>query len=107
MGVTTMTASVTPAPRPADRSLEVGDLRCGESLPKKTMPVLVFPVDLSANEPLYVSNDAKRIPIFGIMPRKTAPKPYPFNRSNESQSRMSKQHSPCREQVESLAVRCG
>lgn len=39
------------------------------------LPTLVFPVRLSASQPLYVSKLANRMAIFGTMPESTAPRP--------------------------------
>ena len=45
---------------------------CG---PMKMLPTLVFPVSLSASQPLYVSKLANRIAILGTIPDSTAPRP--------------------------------
>ena len=49
----------------------------------KIIPVLVFPVSLSASHPLYVSKLANRMDIFGTMPERTAPRPL-YNASGVS-----------------------
>ena len=78
MGVTTATASVTPAAKPAKVYFSLtysgNQLSCKYS-PKKIPPTLVFPVSLFANQPLYVSKLANRMAIFGTIPANTAPNP--------------------------------
>ena len=43
--------------------------------PINMLPTLVFPVVLSANQPLYVSKLANRMAILGTIPERTAPRP--------------------------------
>lgn len=87
MGVTTATASVTPAARPARikssalrQLLELqpllrGYTRNARIIPKKVAFVLTAPVSLFASMDLYASNDVKRMAILGIIPVTTAPRP--------------------------------
>lgn len=74
IGHTTATASVTPAPRPAVHPCQQRHATRGD-VPKKMDGEEVLPVVLSVKKSLYVSNDAKRIAIFGTIPLTTAPRP--------------------------------
>lgn len=66
MGLTTKTASVVPAARPA----------------RKTEPVLTLPLS-SAIQDLYNSKDENRIAILGTIPETTAPSPL-YKAQNDS-----------------------
>lgn len=85
IGVTTATASVIPAARPARVlrrsvnpffSLSQTTFEIGKGLlPKKVACPLAAPADLEESAVLYHSYDVKRIAIFGTMPVTTAPRP--------------------------------
>lgn len=87
IGVTTATASVTPAARPARVGCQYWEPVPGIAtafarlqseariIPKKVDFVLTIPVSLFASMVLYASNDVNRMAIFGIIPVTTAPSP--------------------------------
>ena len=78
IGVTTATASVMPAARPAKMEMFVSGhvyiIRL-LNVPKNVACPLTAPVVLFARSCLYMSYDVKRMAIFGTMPVRTAPRP--------------------------------
>lgn len=82
MGLTTATASVTPAERPANHDIvskapKKGNLKKLHALfhlPKKVALLVTLPFS-SASMPLYDSYEVNRMAIFGMIPPNTAPRP--------------------------------